>query len=107
MTILSFFLDKIGLAKTINSMFPFPGSNRVYLASDYIYSLIMSIHGGGKSLEDTRMLRNDPGFKELTPNINIPDPSSIGDWLRRFGTGYYENLNALNLSICRVFLQGI
>lgn len=97
--ILSFFLDKIGLAKTINSMFPLPGSNRGYLASDYIYSLIMSIHGGGKSLEDTRMLRNDPGFKELTPNINIPDPSSIGDWLRRFGTGYYENLNALNLSI--------
>jgi len=43
------------------------------------------LNGGGRSLEDTREIREDEGLREILPLERIPSSDAIGDWLRTMG----------------------
>jgi hypothetical protein len=43
------------------------------------------LQGGGRSLEDLRELRNEEGLMKLIGRDEIPEPDTVGDWLRRMG----------------------
>jgi len=54
-----------------------------YFTSDYVLGLGLTMIAGGEGLDDTRMLRSDPGIEELV-FPDLPAANSFGDFLRRF-----------------------
>lgn len=45
------------------------------------------LNGGGRSLEDMRVIRGDDGLGDILEMERVPSSDAIGDWLRRMGTG--------------------
>jgi hypothetical protein len=43
------------------------------------------LQGGGRSLEDLRELKNEESLMKLIDQDDIPEPDTVGDWLRRMG----------------------
>jgi hypothetical protein len=58
-----------------------------YRPSAYGVSLVLMLQGGGRSLEDLRMLRADEGLRTLLNLTALPSSDAVGDWLRRMGAG--------------------
>ena len=75
----------LGLLKSIDSYLPKPGSGAGYNPSEYIFPLVLMLNGGGRSLEDTRQIRDDHGLREVLPLERIPSSDACGDWLRNMG----------------------
>jgi hypothetical protein len=75
----------MGLRELTDQYLPVPGSNRGFNPSVMVDSLVLMLHGGGKSLEDLRELRNEDGLMKLLGRDEIPEPDTVGDWLRRMG----------------------
>jgi len=75
----------IGLRELVDRHLPGPGSNRGYQASAFVDSLVLMLQGGGRRLEDVRELRQEGPLLKLVEREEIPDPDTIGDWLRRMG----------------------
>ena len=77
------FVVGLGILDEVDRQLPKPGSGYGYKASEYIYPILLTLNGGGRSLEDTREIRNDEGLRELLPLDRVPSSDAIGDWLRR------------------------
>jgi hypothetical protein len=45
------------------------------------------LNGGGRSLEDSREIRDDEGLRGILPLEKVPSSDATGDWLRRMGRG--------------------
>jgi hypothetical protein len=76
---------------------PAPGSGNGYQPSEYIYPMILMLHGGGSKLEDLRVIRQDEGLREILPLERMPSSDATGDWLRRMGTnGGLKGLGVVN-----------
>ena len=77
----------LGLLDSADRYLPKPGSGVGYKASEYVFPLILTLNGGGRSLEDTREIRDDEGLREVLPLEKVPSSDATGHWLRRMGTG--------------------
>ena len=44
-----------------------PGSGDGHKKSEYIYPILLTLNGGGRSLEDICEIRHDEGMQELLP----------------------------------------
>ena len=77
----------LGILEAVDRCLPKPGSNAGYKASEYVFPLVLMLNGGGRSLEDSRVIRQDEGLREVLPLARIPSPDAVGDWLRRMGVG--------------------
>jgi hypothetical protein len=76
----------IGLRKLTDQYLPAaPRSNLGFEPSLRVDSVVLMLQGGGRSLEDLRELENEEGLMELIDRDEIPDPDTVGDWLRRMG----------------------
>jgi hypothetical protein len=75
----------IGLRELTDRFLPMPGSNRGYLPSVMLDSLVLMLEGGGRALEDLRELKTEQGLLKLLGHQEIPEPDTAGDWLRRTG----------------------
>lgn len=75
----------LGLKGLADRFLPAPGSNRGYAPSVYVDSLVLMLQGGGRHLEDMRELEREGALMKLIGRDCIPDPDSVGDWLRRMG----------------------
>jgi len=75
----------IGLRDLTNLYLPSPGSNRGFDPSVIVESLVLMLQGGGRSLEDLRELKQEEGLMKLIGRNEIPEPDTVGDWLRRMG----------------------
>ena len=90
------------LLKSVDSYLPKPKSAAGYKPSEYIFPLILMLNGGGRSLEDTRQIKDDEGLREVLPLKRIPSTDAIGDWLRRIGqNGGLKGLEKLNREIIK------
>lgn len=67
---------------------------RQYLTSDYIMGLAMTLVAGGEGLDDTRILRADPGLAQLA-FTSLPAANSWGDFLRRFNQRSLHHLGRI------------
>lgn len=74
-----------GILEAIDRHIPKPGSTVGYKPSEYIFPIILMLNGGGRSLEDTRVIRQDEGLRQILPLQKIPSADATGDWLRRKG----------------------
>jgi hypothetical protein len=75
----------LGLKGLVDRYLPRPGSNRGYAPSVFVDRLVLMMQGGGSNLEDLRDLERESGLMRLLGEDRIPDPDTVGDWLRRMG----------------------
>ena len=75
----------IGLRELTDRYLAPPGSNRGFNPSVIVDAVVLMLQGGRRSLEDLRELRNEEGLMKLIGRDEIPEPDTVGDWLRRMG----------------------
>lgn len=75
---------RLGLVSAIDRELHFFKVHKPYHESDHILSLVYNILAGGECLDDIEVLRNDPAFMDSIGAHRIPDPTTAGDFLRRF-----------------------
>ena len=64
-----------------------------YHESDHVLSQALMLYAGGTCLEDMAMLQQDPALLKMLGAERTPDPTTSGDFLRRFGpNGKLETL---------------
>lgn len=55
-----------------------------YHESDHVLAQAFNLYVGGTCIEDQANLQNDPGVLALVGACRLPDPTTAGDFLRRF-----------------------
>jgi len=81
------YLRAMGVCGVIDRELPGPGSAVGYCPSAHVLPLTLMLAGGGRTLEDLRVLRNDGGLRALLELDAMPSSDATGDWLRRVGGG--------------------
>ena len=85
LALLGEFAVGLGLLDALDRELPKPGSGAGYFPREHILPLILMLHGGGRSLEDVRQIKDDQGLRELLAMERVPSSDATGDWLRRCG----------------------
>jgi len=77
-----------------------------YHESDHVLNIAYNILAGGRCLEDLELLRNDEVYMDALGAQRIPDPTTAGDFCRRFKAHDVEALmDAINEARLRVWAQ--
>ena len=79
------YLRAMGVGSLLDHELPGPGSAAGYDPSAHALPLVLMLAGGGRTLEDLRVLRNDKGLRALLQLEEMPSSDATGDWLRRMG----------------------
>ena len=96
-TVLGGFCLGLGLPEWADHYLPGPGSGAGYKASEYLLPLVLMLIGGGRSLEDIRLIKDNRYLRHILKLDHIPSPDAIGDWLRRTSQrGGLEGLDRIN-----------
>jgi hypothetical protein len=76
--------QRVGLADLINLPVPLLKRHLPYYESDHVLSLAYNILTGGTCIEDLELLRNDEVYLNALGAQRVPDPTTAGDFCRRF-----------------------
>lgn len=101
LALLAEFNHGVGVCGLTDRYLPGPGSNRGYAPSVFVDRLILMLQAGGRSLEDLRALRREAGLLRLLDRAALPDPDTLGDWLRRMGDPQTEYAGLVGLGQVR------
>jgi len=74
-----------------------------YHESDHVLNIAYNVLCGGSCLEDLELLRNDEAYLDALDAERIPDPTTAGDFCRRFESA--DQVNTLQESINDVRLN--
>ena len=77
-------VEAIGLRARLDERMHVFTRHRPYHESDHILTMTYNVLTGGQSLEDIDRLRNDVTFLDAVGARRLPDPTTAGDFLRRF-----------------------
>jgi len=77
-------VTKLGLAKTIDATLKLLKVHLPYHESDHVLNLAYNVLCGGTRLEDIERLRHDTAYMNALGAELIPDPTTAGDFTRRF-----------------------
>jgi hypothetical protein len=77
-------VQSLGLTEEINSKLNLLKRHLPYHESDHILNIVFNILAGGTCLEDIELLRNNEPYLNALGAQIIPDPTTAGDFLRRF-----------------------
>jgi hypothetical protein len=83
----------LGLAEEIDRRLHLLKIHMPYHESDHMLSLAYNALCGGTCLEDLELRRNDEVFLDALGARRIPDPTTAGDFCRRFTVGHIEILH--------------
>jgi len=75
---------RIGLVKEIDKHLHLLKRHLPYHESDHVLNLAYNILAGGEGFEDIELLRQDEGWMDALGAEIIPDPTTEGDFVRRF-----------------------
>jgi hypothetical protein len=90
-------VESVGLPEAINEKARVLKKYRPYQDSDHVLSIALNLLCGGEVLEDIEIRRNDAAFLDALGARAIPDPTTAGDYLRRFDEdAIWRLMNALN-----------
>jgi len=96
-------VKKLGLDKAINSHLGIFKLYNPYFESDHVLNIAYNILCNGECLEDIERLRNDEVYLDALGTERIPDPTTAGDFCRRFSLEHVEILqdliNAIRLKV--------
>ena len=77
-----------------------------YFESDHVLNIAYNILCQGACLEDIERLRNDEAYLDALGAVRIPDPTTAGDFCRRFDTDQIKRLqDAINQARVKVWKQ--
>ena len=102
------YLRAMGVSGLIDHELPGPGSAAGYSPSAHTLPLVLMLAGGGRTLEDLRVLRGDEGLRSLLRLDEMPSSDATGDWLRRMGakeSGGLAGLERVNRCVFRRLLR--
>ena len=74
----------IGLVKMLDEKVHVLKVHKPYHESDHILNIALNILAGGTYLEDLELRRNDQAYMNALGAERIPDPTTAGDFTRRF-----------------------
>ena len=74
----------MGLAKELDANIRLLKMHMPYHESDHVLNLCYNVLTGGTRLEDIELLRQDEAYLNALDAERIPDPTTAGDFLRRF-----------------------
>ncbi len=77
-------VNKVGLVKAINLRLGILERRRPYSDADHILNIIYNALCGGLVLDDIELRRTDAAFLDALGARTIPDPTTAGDYCRRF-----------------------
>ncbi len=79
-------VHSLGLREAIDADVKLLKRHRPYLESDHVLNIAYNILCGGRTLEDIELRRNDQVFLDALGARALPDPTTAGDFCRRFGS---------------------
>jgi hypothetical protein len=98
--------QKVGLVEQIDSKVEVLKVHKPYHESDHVLNIAYNSMCGGQVLEDIELRRNDEVFLDALGTESIPDPTTAGDFCRRFSEPTIELLmDAFNESRLWVWKQ--
>jgi hypothetical protein len=83
---------EIGLVEAIDRRLHLLKVHMPYHESDHVLNLAYNALCDGTRLEDIELRRNDEVFLDALGTERIPDPTTAGDFCRRFGEGHIRSL---------------
>lgn len=78
-------VKRSGLDKRIDQTLHLLKIHKPYQESDHVLNIAYNIVCGGRCLDDIETRRNDAAYMDALGADRIPDPTTAGDFLRRFG----------------------
>ncbi|MCD6176174.1 MAG: transposase [Planctomycetes bacterium] len=98
--------QRLGLDKAINRRLHLFKLHNLYFESDHVLNMAYNILCNGQYLEDIERLRNDEVYLDAVGADRIPDPTTAGDFCRRFSAEQVEILqNIINAIRLKVWKQ--
>ena len=96
---------RTGLIDTINKKVHVLKRHLPYHESDHVLNIAYNALSGGTCLEDIELRRNDEVYLDALGAQRIPDPTTAGDFCRRFEAADVESLmeatNEVRMRVCR------
>lgn len=97
---------QVGLADSINRRCPVFKKHMPYSEADHVLNIAFNLIAGGTCLEHLELRRNDEAYLHLLGAQRIPDPTTAGDFCRRFWPQDVNRLmDAINETRVRVWQQ--
>ena len=97
-------VDKVGLAAEVDSSLDLLAVHRPYHESDHMLNIAYNALCGGRALDDIEHRRADAVFLDALGAKSLPDPTTAGDFCRRFDEASVMALQeAANRSRLRVW----
>jgi DDE family transposase len=95
---------RTGLIDAIDSNIHVLKVHLPYHESDHILNIAYNVLAGGTCLDHLELLRNDEGYLDAIGAGRIPDPTTAGDFCRRFATeeqilALMETINEIRLKV--------
>ena len=88
---------RTGLVEAIDERLHLLKIHRPYHESDHVLNVAYNVLAGGTCIEDIELLRNDETYLDALGAETIPDPTTAGDFCRRFAATDVERLmDAIN-----------
>lgn len=75
---------RLRIAKAINERVHLLKVHRPYAESDHVLNIAFNVLCGGRALEDIELRRSDPALLDALGVDMVPDPTTAGDFCRRF-----------------------
>ena len=83
---------KVGLVRALDTRLPILKCRRPYSEADHVLNIAYNLICGGRVLDDIELRRNDVAFLNALGARTIPDPTTAGDFCRRFSGEQIEEL---------------
>jgi hypothetical protein len=100
-------VQRCGLVEEINAKLKLLKVHVPYHESDHVLNIAYNILAGGMRLEDIELNRNNEGYLNAVGAQRIPDPTTAGDFTRRFTPEDIGNLmEGINTVRRRVWVEG-
>ena len=94
----------VGLREELDASLHLLRRHLPYHESDHVMALVYNVLTGGQCLEDLEVRRTDEGYLDALGARRLPDPTTAGDFLRRFEeSDVVASMEAVNRSRSRVW----
>jgi Transposase DDE domain group 1 len=98
--------QRLGLADALNARLHLLKRHVPYFESDHILNLTYNVLAGGRTINDLELLRNNEIYLDILGAQRIPDPTTAGDFLRRFKASDIDTLmEVINVKRVAVWQQ--
>ena len=98
--------QKLGLVQDINDNLHVLKRHQPYFESDHVLNIAYNLLAGGSRIEHLEVRRNDEVYLDALGAQRIPDPTTAGDFCRRFTEADIERLmETFNETRLRVWKQ--